>query len=164
MQFDISNMTIEELYEKIDIQARKNDLKSKDKKTLKSTIRTLSSAYYYIQREDALEALTQYYQQQMHNLDDIEFFFDAVGNQCNYALYKMILKDLSQNKNFYRKKHLVNKVLNQLSFIHDELSDDDKDELVNIIENSVWGKKLKDKFIDKIREDNEDEAFEYLFG
>lgn len=157
---------MEQLYEKIDIRAKLNDLESKDKDTLRSTIFTLSGISFYTKRRDALYVLCGYYQLEIQDLDDIEFFCDSLRNQCHYELYKMILKDLSLYKDFYRKKSFTNDVVSLLNAIINRLNNNEKDELQQIVENAVWGKKLKAKFIDKIREDErfEDDEIDYLFG
>jgi hypothetical protein len=76
----------------------------------------------------------------------------------------MVMQDFATNKNFYRKKVLVDRALYALGF--HSLGDKEKDELELIFQKSAWGKKMKEKFINKLREsDNlDDERFEYLFG
>ena len=153
MQIDISTLTIEELYEKIEIQLRIKDLESNDKDRLRSGITTLAGVSYYTKRKDALYPLIGYYIIETNNLTDKESFFQMIHSNCNYQLYKIILKDVAQYSNFFRKSHFVHLLVTSMPSY--KMSEKEKNEIEEIIQNATWGKKLKLNFKDKLRQNEE---------
>ncbi len=166
MQIDLNNFTIEEIYEKMNIQSYLTNLESGDNDTIQKTISTLASISFFTKRKDVLYSLVGYYVLETKDLNDKELFFMSLSRMCNYKLFSMILQDVSQYKNFYRKKYFVDEITSTLSSIANKINEDEKNKLELIIENSVWGKKLKDKLIGKFKEESDmkNEKFEYLFG
>jgi len=166
MQIDLNNFsTIEEIYEKMNIQSDLINLESDDNDTIQKAISSLANISFFTKRKDALYSLVGYYTLATKDLNDKEFFFLSLRRMCNYELFSIILQDISQYKNFYRKKYFVDEIALTLSSILCKIDEDKKNKLELVIENSVWGKKLKDKLIGKIKEgsDMENEKFEYLF-
>jgi hypothetical protein len=159
MKINLNNFTIEELYEEINIQSNLLDLESGEEQGVRSAIATLSRISCHTERRDALYALCGYYMLETKTLKDKERFFSDLRRECHYELFIIILQDLSQYKNFYRQKNFVDDIAYVLPSIVDKMSEDEKDALELIVQNSVWGKKLKEKFTDKLRDREYDEDF-----
>ena len=92
-------------------------------------------------------ALCGYYLLEIENIDEIEFFFDAIRNSDSIEFLKLILKDISQEKNIFRRRLFIDDFFRKLSMAITKANAKDKNELKELIENSVWGEKLKKKFL-----------------
>ncbi len=78
---------------------------------------TLNSIINNTDRKDALYGLCGYYIIDVKTMDDKIFFLNALRFNNNYQLFEIILKDLSQFKNFFRQKDLVDNILSMLSSV-----------------------------------------------
>lgn len=143
----MEDLTVEEICKKINIQANLIDLQSKNKKRINSALTTLATITNLTKRRDALYALCGYYLLEIENIDEIEFFFDAIRNLDSIELLKLILKDISQEKNIFRRRLFIDDFFRKLSIAITKANAKDKNELKELIENSVWGEKLKKKFL-----------------
>jgi len=81
------------------------------------------------------------------SIDDIELFFDAIRNLDSIELLKLILKDIAKNKNVFRRRLFIDTFLRKLSASIISADEKDENEIKQLIENSVWGDKLKKKFL-----------------
>ncbi len=142
---NIENYTVEEICEKINIQANLIDLQSKNK--ISSAITSLATIIKLADRKDALYALCGYYILEIENMDDIELFFNALRNVEPLELLKLILKDISGDKNVFRRRLFIDDFLRKLSTSVIKADEKDRNEIILLIENSVWGEKLKRKFL-----------------
>jgi len=147
---NIENFTVEEICERINIQANLIDLQSKNKKKIYSAITTLTTITNLTKRRDALYALCGYYLLEVEDIDEIEFFFDAIRNLNSIELLKLILKDISEDKYIYRSKLFIDNFLRKLSIAIIKANAKDKNEIKLLIEDSAWGEKLKKKFLCQI--------------
>ena len=147
---NIENFTVEEICERINIQANLIDLQSKNKKKINSALNTLTTIINLTKRRDALYALCGYYLLEVEDIDGIEFFFDAIRNLNSIELLKLILKDISEDKNIYRRKLFIDNFLEKLAIALIKANAKDKNEIKLLIENSAWGEKLKKKFLYQI--------------
>lgn len=143
----MEDLTVEEICKKINIQANLIDLQSKNKKRTNSALTTLATITNLTKRRDALYALCGYYLLEIENIDEIEFFFDAIRNSDSIEFLKLILKDISQEKNIFRRRLFIDDFFRKLSMAITKANAKDKNELKELIENSVWGEKLKKKFL-----------------
>jgi hypothetical protein len=68
---------------------------------------------------------------------------------CLISQYKfrLILKDIAKDKNVYRRRLFIDSFLRKLSASIISVDEKDKNEIKQLIENSVWGEKLKRKFL-----------------
>ncbi len=146
----IEDLSIEEIYQKANIQSNLIDLQSKNKDRINSALNTLASITKNTNRRDALYALYGYYAIEAKSMDEIEFFFRATMYSYSFELYKLILIDLSKNKNVYRQKKFIHDFLYTFSAIIINCNETEINEVKAIIQNSVWGEKLKNKFFIKI--------------
>jgi len=144
---NIENLTVEEICERINIQANLIDLQSKNKKKINSALTTLATITKLTKRRDALYALCEYYLLEIENIDEIEFFFDAIRGLDSIELLKLILKDISEDRNIFRRRVFIDDFLRKLSTSVIKADEKDKNEIKLLIENSVWGEKLKRKFL-----------------
>ena len=144
---NIENLTVEEICERINIQANLIDLQSKNKKKINSALTTLATITKLTKRRDALYALCGYCLLEIENIDEIEFFFDAIRGLDSIELLKLILKDISEDKNIFRRRLFIDDFLRKLSIAIIKANAKDKNEIKLLIENSVWGEKLKKKFL-----------------
>ena len=142
---NIENYTVEEICEKINIQANLIDLQSKNK--ISSAITSLATIIKLADRKYALYALCGYYILEIENMDDIELFFNALRNVEPLELLKLILKDISGDKNVFRRRLFIDDFLRKLSTSVIKADEKDRNEIILLIENSVWGEKLKRKFL-----------------
>jgi hypothetical protein len=62
-------------------------------------------------------------------------------------LLKLILKDIAKDKNIFRRRLFIDTFLRKLSATIITADEKDKNEIKELIENSVWGEKLKKKFL-----------------
>ena len=143
----MKDLSVEEICKRINIQANLNDLQSKNKKTRNSALTTLATITKLTKRKDALYALCGYYILEIVSIDDIELFFDAIRNLDSIELLKLILKDLAKDKNIFRRRLFIDDFLRRLSASTISADENDKAEIKQLIENSVWGEKLKRKFL-----------------
>ena len=143
----MEDLTVEEICERINIQANLIDLQSKNKKKINSALTTLATITKLTKRRDALYALCGYYLLEIENIDEIEFFFDAIRGLDSIELLKLILKDISEDKNIFRRRLFIDDFLRKLSIAIIKANAKDKNEIKLLIENSVWGEKLKKKFL-----------------
>ena len=114
MQVDINNLTLEEIYKKMSIQNISKYLESDDEDTVRQGLGTLAAMAYITKRKDALYLLVGYYILEIKDLNDKESFFISLGYMCNYELMCIVLQDISQYKDFYRKKLFVDSIKRSL--------------------------------------------------
>lgn len=143
----MEDLTVEEICRRINIQANLIDLQSKNKKKINSALTTLATITQLTKRRDALYALCGYYFLEIEHIDEIEFFFDAIRGLDSIELLKLILKDISEVKNIFRRRVFIDDFLRKLSTAIIKADEKDKNEIKLLIENSVWGEKLKRKFL-----------------
>jgi hypothetical protein len=144
---NIENLTVEEICEKINIQPNLVDLQSKNKKKVRSALTTLATITQLTKRKDALYALCGYYLLEIKNMDEIELFLDATRNVYSIELSKLILKDISKERNIFRRRVFIDDFLRKISTSVINADEQDRNEIKLLIENSVWGEKLKRKFL-----------------
>ena len=144
---NIKDLTIEEICRRINIQANLNDLQSKSIEKRNSAITTLVTITHLTKRRDALYALCGYYILEIECIDDIELFFDAIRNLDSVQLLKVILKDIAKEKNIFRRRLFMDTFLRKLSASMITADEKNKNEIKQLIKNSVWGEKLKRKFL-----------------
>lgn len=144
---NIENYTVEEICEGINIQANLVDLQSKNKNKISSALTTLATITQLTKRKDTLYALCGYYLLEIENMDEIEFFFDATRNSNSIELSKLILKDISEDRNIFRRRVFIDDFLRKLSTSVIKADEKDRNEIILLVENSVWGVKLKSKFL-----------------
>jgi len=143
----MEDLTVEEICRRINIQTNLNDLQSKNKKKRNSALTTLATITQLTKRRDALYALCGYYFLEIEHIDDIELFFDAIRNLDSIELLKLILKDISEDRNIFRRRVFIDDFLRKLSTSVIKADEKDRNEIILLIENSVWGEKLKRKFL-----------------
>ena len=146
----IEDLSIEEIYQNANIQSNLIDLQSKNKDKILSALNTLASITKCTNRRDALYALYGYYALEMKSIDEIEFFFQATRFSFSFELYKLILIDLSKNKNAYRQRRFIDDFIYSFSAVTINCDETEISEVKAIIQDSVWGEKLKKKFITKM--------------
>lgn len=142
----IENLTIEEILERINIQANLLDLQSDNKQEVNNALSTLANIAKHTNRRDALYALCGYYLLEIKDIDDIEEFFYAIRVTNSIELVKLILRDISKYKNIFRRRIFVNKFMQSMSAVVLDANTKDKREITSIIANSAWGEKLKNKY------------------
>ena len=86
-------------------------------------------------------AICGYYILEIKSIDDIELFFDAIRNLESIELLKLILKDIAKDKNVFRRRLFVEPFLRKLSASMISAAEKDKNEIKQLIKNSVWGEK-----------------------
>ena len=143
----MEDLTAEEICRRINIQANLNDLQSKNKEKRNSALTTLATITQLTKRRDALYALCGYYILEIESIDDIELFFDEIRNLASIELLKLILKDIAKDKNIFRRKLFIDTFLRKLSASIVTADEKDQNEIKQLIGNSVWGEKLKRKFL-----------------
>ena len=144
---NMKDLTVEEICRRINIQANLNDLQSKSIEKRNSALTTLVTITQLTERRDALYVLCGYYILEIKNIDDIELFFDAIRNLDSIELLKLILKDIAKDKNVFRRRLFIDTFLRKLSASIISADEKDENEIKQLIENSVWGEKLKRKFL-----------------
>jgi hypothetical protein len=144
---NMEDFTAEEICRRINIQANLKDLQSKNKEKRNSALTTLATITQLTKRRDALYALCGYYILEIESIDDIELFFDEIRNLDFIELLKLILKDIAKDKNIFRRRLFIDTFLRKLSATIITADEKDKNEIKELIENSVWGEKLKKKFL-----------------
>ena len=144
---NIKDLTVEEICRRINIQANLNDLQSKSIEKRNSALTTLVTITQLTERRDALYVLCGYYILEIKNIDDIELFFDAIRNLDSIELLKLILKDIAKDKNVFRRRLFIDTFLRKLSASIISVDEKDKNKIKHLIKNSVWGEKLKRKFL-----------------
>ncbi len=147
---DIEELDIEEILKKTNIQNHLINLQSKNKNKIKSALTTLATITKLTKRKDALYALCGFYLLEIKCIDDIEFFLDATRNSYSIEIFKLILKDISKDKNIFRRKLFIDDIIRNLAAIIMNANTEEKAEIEFLIENSFWGEKLKDKFLCKL--------------
>ncbi len=143
----MEDLTVEEICRRINIQANLNDLQSKNKEKRNSALTTLATITQLTKRRDALYALCGYYILEIESINDIELFFDAIRNLDSIQLLKLILKDIAKEKYMFRRRLFIDTFLRKLSASIITADEKDKSEIEQLIKNSVWGEKLKRKFL-----------------
>ena len=166
MQINLNDFTVEELYKKMSIENVLKKLESKDMSDSYDALKTLANIFKYTKQNNALYILCGYYILNVHTKDELSFFITYTKDSNSYQLFKLILKDVSQEKDFYRRKDTVDNMLSMLSsIIYNKITKKEEENIISLIEDSQWGVKMKKKFLDKfIVEDLEQEKFNYLFG
>jgi hypothetical protein len=144
---NMEGLSVEEICSRINIQSNLKDLLSKSKEKRISALTTLATITQLTNRRDALYALCGYYILEVLNIDDIELFFNAIRNMDSIELMKLILKDLAKDKNVFKRRLFIDDFLRKLSESTESANEKDKAEIRQLIENSVWGEKLKKKFL-----------------
>ena len=161
---EFENMTAEEICGKRQIEDLASSISSDKLENLRPTVSTLSAMVSISNRKDALYLLCGYYVTQLKELSDKSIFLDYITNWDNYEFLEFVIADMSQYKNFYRQRDMVDNICKAL-YYRNKFSTEQENILKSIIENAKWGVKLKKKFLDKfIDEDLEEEEYNYLFG
>ena len=146
----INDLSLEELYGSINIQAKLTDLQSKDREKIKRALQALSAIAGSTERKDCLYALAGYYQMEIKTLDDIEFFFEATKISNSPELFRLIFMDLTKNKDASRRRLFMDDVLRQFALIIYRSTRDQAESFFEMIESSEWGDKQKDRFFEKL--------------
>lgn len=147
----IGDLPIEEIFKRVNIQSNILDLQSKDKENVKSALNTLSSITRLTNRKDALYVLVGYYKLEARTIDEIISFFYSTEMAYSVDLAMMVLKDLVKSKDISKQRIFVNDFLRHLSVLFlSYLDDERKNEVRKLIEDSIWGYKLKRKFLDNL--------------
>ncbi len=144
------DIVIEEIYKKINIQSLLLDLQSKNSDLIGSALSTLATIANLTDRRDILYALAGYYSLEIKNIPDIKSFFKRVRESYSFDIYKLILKDISKDKNIYRQKLFIDDFINSFAVTLDNITEVEISEVKTIIKNCDWGEKLKHRFISKI--------------
>lgn len=147
---NIELFSIEDICIQTNIQSKLLDLQSNNKDKIKSALTTLATITQNTNRRDALYAMCGFYKLEIKDSDEIIFFFQAIKHSYSIDLYKLILQDISKNKNIYRQKIFIEEFLNLLMGVLMNSSNVELNEIMTIIDRSVWGEKLKLKFYNKI--------------
>ncbi len=143
----MKDLTVEEICKRINIQGNLSNLQSKSIEKRNSALTTLVTITQLTKRRDALYALCGYYILEIKSIDDIELFFDAIRNSDSIELLKLILRDIAKDKNVFRRSLFIDTFLRELSASLISADEKDKNEIKQLIENSVWGEKSKRKFL-----------------
>ena len=144
---NIKDLSVEEICRRVSIQKNLIDLQSRNKTKARSAITSLAAIIKLGGRKDALYALCGYYILEVEHIDDIELFFGAIRNIESLELLKLILKDITKYKNIFRRRLFIEDFLRRLSSSMLKSDAKFKNEIKLLIENSVWGEKLKRKFL-----------------
>ena len=144
---NIEDLSVEEICRRVSIQKNLIDLQSRNKMKARSAITSLAAIIKLGGRKDALYALCGYYILEVEHIDDIELFFDAVRNIDSLELLELILKDITKYKNIFRRRLFIEDFLRSLSSSMLKSDAKFKNEIKRLIDNSVWGEKLKRKFL-----------------
>lgn len=151
----IESLTIEEICKRLNIQSNMLALQSRDKGQVKSALHTLSTITRLANRKDALYVLVGYYRTEIRTIDEIIDFFYCTEMAYSVDLAMMVLKDLVKFKDISKQRIFVTKFLRHLSMLFLRYLDEErKKEVRTLIENSVWGYKLKRKFLDNLFYEN----------
>jgi hypothetical protein len=160
---EFENMTAEEIWSKRQIEDLASSISLDKLEDLRSTINTLSAMVSIANRKDALYLLCGYYTTQLKELSDKSIFINYITNWNNYEFLEFVITDMSQYKNFYRQRDIVDNICKAL-YYRNKFSTEQENILKSIIKDAKWGVKLKKKFLDKfIDEDLEEERYNYLF-
>lgn len=144
------DLSIETICKRMNIQSNLLDLQSKDKEKVTSALKTLSMVTRHIDRKDALYALVGYYKSEVQTIDEIIDFFNATKMADSFDLATMVLKDLATFRDLGSRRLFTHDFLRHLDYFTGRIDDDRKSEIRTLIENSVWGEKLKRKFLDSL--------------
>lgn len=162
---EFEKMTPEEIWSKNKIEHLASSLVSEKLEDLRNTVVTLSAMMSIGKRKDALYLLCGYYSVVLKELKEKSIFIGYIRDWQNYEFLKFVLTDLAQYKDFYRQKDIINILSAALYRYPDVFTIEQKAELEMIIEDAKWGRKLKDKLLEKLdEEDLEKEKYNYLFG
>lgn len=162
---NISNMTAEEIWANNKIESLASSISIEKLENLRDTIRTLSAMVVYANRKDALFLLCGYYTLELKDYSEKNIFIGYINGQYNYEFIEFIMKDVAKNKNLYRYKSIVDSVLSGIRRIVNDLSQKEKENLISLVKNALWGVRLKKKFLDEfIEEDLEEDEFNYWIG
>ncbi len=150
---EFEKLTAEEIWSMRSIEDLASSLQTKKLDNLASTISTLSAIAFVANRKDALYLLCGYYSVELKNLNDKGIFLEYIGfSRTNYYFLEFLLTDLSNYKNLYRNKKIIDFLLYSFSY-SDNFSDNTEiEKVISIINEAKWGIKLKNKFIDKLLE------------
>ncbi len=144
------DIVTEEIYKKINIQSLLIDLQSKNSDLIDSALSSLATIANITNRRDILYALGGYYSLEIKNILGIKSFFQRVKESYSFDIYKLILKDISKDKNIYRQKLFIDDFINSFAVTLDNITEVEISEVKTIIKNCDWGEKLKHRFISKI--------------
>ena len=127
---NIEDLSVEEICKRINIQTNLIDLQSKNEKKRNSALTILATITKLTKRRDALYALCGYYLLEIENIDDIELFFDAIRNLDSIELLKLILKDISEDRNIFRRRVFIDDFLRKLSTSVIKADEKDRNEMI----------------------------------
>jgi len=147
---NIENLSAEQICQGISILGNLIDLQSKDREKIRSALGTLAAITRLGCRKDSLYALAGYYVLEVHSLEEIEFFFNAIQPFAPADLGYMMLRDLSQKKEACRHKTLMDDLSKDIGRISRDASPGTREKFIELVESAEWGDKLKDKFLSRI--------------
>lgn len=144
---NIENLTAEEICQGISIQPNLTELQSKDREKVKRTLGTLAAITKIGRRKDSLYALAGYYVLEVHTIEEIEFFFNAIRPLVSTELGYLILKDLTRKKEASRHRTLMGDFFNYVGQISRDAASGTRERMIELVDSAQWGGKMKDKFL-----------------
>ena len=147
----LEKMTPEQACRKLPIQSHFDELQTADDEKRSEVLHSIASIAHMGKRRDCVYALAGYFALEVKTLDDIELFCRATWPVDSPELTCLVLKALVQNKDASRRKLLMDDLLRKIEQIlwH---SPESADSFKEVVESSVWGVKMKKKFLRKIWE------------
>lgn len=146
----IEDVSIEEIFQRANIQLSLLDLQSEDRGKVKSALNTLSSITRFTDRKDALYVLVGYYRTEAKTVEQIAEFFHNTQSALSVDLTLMILEDLTKSKEMSRRRIFADEFLQHLSLVSRRTGHNRRNEIRTLVESSAWGDKLKRKYIDTL--------------
>jgi len=155
---EFEQMTAEEIWNMRPIENLATSLAKDKLEDLRDTVNTLSAMSSVSNRKDALYLLIGYYTTQLKDIKDKNIFISYITNWNNQEFFEFILTDVSQYKNLYRYRDIVDSIYKTLNY-KDKFTTEQEDIIKSIIQNAKWGVKLKKKFLDKFEDNYYDDGF-----
>jgi hypothetical protein len=156
----VEKMSLTDIVKLIDIKSTLRGLLSKDQEKVKAALNTLCAMNKYGGRKEALYVLVGYYRIEIKTMDEIIRFFDWLQLILPEELSLMILNDVARFKEVARQALFIHYFIRHLKSILRDSDETQKKEIRALIEGSVWGYKLKRKFLEELFEDyNDDDLF-----
>ena len=150
-KMNIEKMRIEDILNRVDIQANLRNFQSENKEDVRSALLTVAYAAQLCDRRDCLIALAGYYVLEVRSIDDLEFFIKATQLAHSPELAHIVLNDLIRNREVSRRRLFINDLVNLVGTIFRKSTPEQAESLTQLIDSAVWGEKLKIKFRMKLR-------------
>ena len=150
---NITDEEFDSLIDKANIQKHLLDLCSDNKALVYRALQSLVGFYKMRNRQDCLISIIGFIYYKIKNSNDVENILKYINFLENYEVSAHLLKIITQDKDIHRKRLFINDFLRYISLNLYRYTKIESKKIKEIISDSNWGAKSKNKFLKLFHDD-----------